>query len=50
MTTPLGQLSFEDKLEFWENQQPDTEAESNNVEVQQVPEIGLFNLKNWICF
>jgi fatty-acid desaturase len=30
MTTPLGQLSFEDKLEFWENQQPD-----NGVEVQQ---------------
>jgi ABC-type proline/glycine betaine transport system permease subunit len=30
MTTPLGQKSFEDKLEFWENQQPDFA-----VEVQQ---------------
>jgi phage-related protein len=30
MTTPLGQQSFEDKLEFWENQQPE-----QVVEVQQ---------------
>jgi hypothetical protein len=27
MTTPFGQQSFEDKLEFWENQQPGIENE-----------------------